>query len=649
MGREPTGAPRPELSQALQHNSLASTSGSQLKVAQNRYTQRTLDAIPVGAGYDTTVRRPEGFFITPDTAPSGLSVTRSRLVAPFLLILFGASAAALDRLVQPLTHAYSYTLVGLAHIQPGIFGKQVSVAIRPLFLLLALIFAMLVSGSLLRRLRMLTTTVLVFCLLTLTTDLLLTRLAVAGGAGPFGILGNTVAGLNGIIALAVGIFTNAALPPGVIVRTELKRPRHNLVLLVLAGLAAITAVWAIKEYWAGILTGIGRIPLLGGIASVTVIFFTVFPVLLYLVDLGRRRASRIDPATLPSVGIIVPARNEEGLIGDCIRAIDDAAASYPAPCSVYIIENGSGDQTYQEAASALAETRNIRGVLLRCEPRGKAYALNTGIRHVTQDIVLRIDADTLVTGNVLFGLLRHFDDPAVGGVSGMPLPRVQSSWICRMRALEVYYQVGFKRSGYNALDAIGVLPGALVAYRRYLVVKLNGFAEGVNGEDADMTVRVGRLGYRLVSDPTIRAYTEMPSTFAYLREQRMRWARGTYHMLARNRSGIVMMQGLRCVWMLPWAGFIMFRRLMVVPFGAAAVVLLLLSRVRTPPQEVAAGGAILLGVQLVQMAVCMLLVGDRRLIASIPSYLIFRLIVSFFALETLLSLTFDRAPASTRG
>ena len=191
--------------------------------------------------------------------------------------------------------------------------------------------------------------------------------------------------------------------------------------------------------------------------------------------------------------------------------------------------------------------------------KGKAYALNSASGMSAEEIVLRIDADTLVTRSVLFGLARHFGDPSVGGSSGMPLPRVQESWICRMRALEVYYQVGFKRAGYNAVDAIGVLPGALVAYRRDLLVKLNGFAEGVNGEDADMTVRVGRLGYRIVSDASVRAYTEMPTTFAYLREQRMRWARGTYHMLARNKSGIVMLQGLRCVWMLPWAGFIMFR------------------------------------------------------------------------------------------
>ena len=36
-----------------------------------------------------------------------------------------------------------------------------------------------------------------------------------------------------------------------------------------------------------------------------------------------------------------------------------------------------------------------------------------------------------------------------------------------------------------------------------------------------MTMRVGRLGYRIVSDRSVRAYTEMPSTFAYLREQQL--------------------------------------------------------------------------------------------------------------------------------
>src|SRR6266516_6819384 len=336
------------------------------------------------------------------------------------------------------------------------------------------------------------------------------------GPGPFGPLGNTIAGLDGIVALAIGVYTRAALPAGVVVRAERQRPHRDLALLGIVVAAAVLAVLLVKRHWGELLVLLSRAPLLGGIASALVVFFGLFPGMLYALNITRRCTRRGRHTMLFPVGIIVPARNEEGLIGDCVRAIDEAVADYPQACTVYVVENGSSDRTLEEARAAIREARHVRGVLLQCESKGKAFALNYGLRHVTEEIVLRIDADTLVTRSVLFGLIRHFGDPSVGGASGMPLPRVQESWICRMRALEVYYQVGFKRAGYNAVDAIGVLPGALVAYRHDLLVKLNGFAEGVNGEDADMTVRVGRLGYRIVSDASVQAYTEMPTTFGYL-------------------------------------------------------------------------------------------------------------------------------------
>ncbi len=599
------------------------------------------DVVPRGVGYDTTRERPEGFFITPDTAPAGLSVPRPWWVVPAFLALFAAFSAVVERWSLLLTHRYGHVLIALAAVPAGTFGKQASVAVRPFFIVLALLFATLTSGSVLRRARLLVTTLAAFSLLVLATDLALTRISLYGGPGPFGGIGNMVAGLDGVIALAVGVFAAAALPPGVVVRSERKRPWADVLHLVLLVAVGIAVTWSISHYWHNALAGTSRIPLLGGIASLIVIFFGIFPLVLYLLDMARRRPRRRRATGGPlPIGVIVPARNEAGLIGDCVRAIDRAAGGYPGRCTIYVIENGSSDATYEETRAAIARARYVRGVVLRCEPKGKAHALNVGLRHVTEDIVLRIDADTLVTQSVLHSLARPFGDPAVGGVSGMPLPRVQSSWICRMRAIEVYYQVGFKRTGYDAVDAIGVLPGALVAYRRSVLARLNGFAEGVNGEDADMTVRVGRLGYRIASDPSIRAYTEMPSTFAYLREQRMRWARGTYHMLARNKSGIVMRQGLRCVWMLPWAGFIMFRRLMILPFAATGVLLVALTHSSAPLRAIAAGGAITLGVQLIQMAVCMVVLGDFRLVADIPGYLVFRLIVSYFALETLFGLAF---------
>ena len=92
------------------------------------------------------------------------------------------------------------------------------------------------------------------------------------------------------------------------------------------------------------------------------------------------------------------------------------------------------------------------------------------------------------------------------------------------------------------------------------------------------------------------------------------------------------------------AGFIMFRRLMMLPFAAAGLLMIFIDHSAVPLQEISAGGAIFLGVQLIQMIVCMMTIGDPRLIFSIPGYLLFRLIVSFFALETLLGLAFNPRP-----
>jgi cellulose synthase/poly-beta-1,6-N-acetylglucosamine synthase-like glycosyltransferase len=210
-------------------------------------------------------------------------------------------------------------------------------------------------------------------------------------------------------------------------------------------------------------------------------------------------------------------------------------------------------------------------------------------------------------------------------------------WIERMRALEVHYGAAFKRSSQGAVDAIPVLPGATVAFRRDILVWLGGFSEGMLGEDSDITVRVGRLGYRIVSDPTINVFSEQPQSFRELREQRMRWSCGLFHMIGRNRSTISHLQGLRGVWTMPWACFVMFRKLMLIPFAVAAVGLILMDHSLFPIKEVTAAGAITLGAQLIEMAVVVTVLGGPSHIVNVPSYIVFRLIVTYFSLETLLT------------
>src|SRR5262249_23169725 len=148
----------------------------------------------------------------------------------------------------------------------------------------------------------------------------------------------------------------------------------------------------------------------------------------------------------PTFGFLVPAHNEEGRIGDCIRAIDDAAAEYPVRSVIYVVENGSDDDTYAEARAALDACDHADGVLLTSaidnKRRAKAHALNTGLAVAAEQVIVRVDADTFVSRALLRRIAPHFGDSSVGGVGAIPLPHKVTIWIERMRALEVYFGAG---------------------------------------------------------------------------------------------------------------------------------------------------------------------------------------------------------------
>jgi cellulose synthase/poly-beta-1,6-N-acetylglucosamine synthase-like glycosyltransferase len=114
------------------------------------------------------------------------------------------------------------------------------------------------------------------------------------------------------------------------------------------------------------------------------------------------------------------------------------------------------------------------------------------------------------------------------------------SWFHRLRALEALFQFRFSRLGQSLVDGIVVIPGTFTAFRRSPVTHAGGFAMGMNGEDADLTMQIGRLGYRVVVDPRIRSYEDVPRTIGEFLEQRTRWARAGFHVYARHvplRSG----------------------------------------------------------------------------------------------------------------
>ncbi len=175
-----------------------------------------------------------------------------------------------------------------------------------------------------------------------------------------------------------------------------------------------------------------------------------------------------------------------------------------------------------------------KGEIIACAHAGKSAALNAALARVKATIAVRIDADVVISRNAFRCLPRWFRDPTVGDVGGATFPRMARSWLHRMRLIECIFGYLFVRPSLVAIDALPCVPGTFQAFRPVPARAVGGMVMGMNGEDADLTLQLGRLGYRAVLDRDIVIHEDVPTTLSGYREQRTRWYRSGAHLFARH-------------------------------------------------------------------------------------------------------------------
>jgi hypothetical protein len=108
------------------------------------------------------------------------------------------------------------------------------------------------------------------------------------------------------------------------------------------------------------------------------------------------------------VDVVVPAQDEEALIGPCLRAV--LAGSTAMDLRIIVVANGCVDAT---AARAMAvPTAGQEVVVVETATAGKAGALNAADPHRRGCAVVYLDADTVLTPGSMGVLATALDDPA---------------------------------------------------------------------------------------------------------------------------------------------------------------------------------------------------------------------------------------------
>ncbi len=255
----------------------------------------------------------------------------------------------------------------------------------------------------------------------------------------------------------------------------------------------------------------------------------------------RRRRRPVFDTDSPLVSVVVPAYNEEKVIGHCVESI---LASNYRNFEVILVDDGSRDQTL----AVMKRYEGARHVKVVAKPNGgKAAALNAGFAVSKGEILLFVDADGIFTPQTIDRMLAAFTDPKVGAVCGNDAPVNLDRPLTQLMCLQTHVGTGMVRRALAELNCLPIVSGNSGAFRRAALEQAGPignapvtpeagpawvgreqgpFKEGFIGEDLELTWRIHRAGYRVAFAPTAVVLAEVPSTVRSLWRQRVRWARG---------------------------------------------------------------------------------------------------------------------------
>ena len=163
------------------------------------------------------------------------------------------------------------------------------------------------------------------------------------------------------------------------------------------------------------------------------------------------------PGGWPRVAVIIPAFNEEAVVAGAVRSA--LSGDYP-DLEVVIVDDGSSDRT-GEIAADLAEDPRVSAITMHPN-QGKPAALDAGIRAASSDLVVTVDADTVLARDAVRHLVRPLlDDPGLAAVAGPGAPKDASVSV-------VSPEVSSGSQASHSGDTARVLPpvASLLAKRR---------------------------------------------------------------------------------------------------------------------------------------------------------------------------------------
>ncbi|KMQ50211.1 Glycosyl transferase, group 2 family protein [Chitinispirillum alkaliphilum] len=248
--------------------------------------------------------------------------------------------------------------------------------------------------------------------------------------------------------------------------------------------------------------------------------YAIYPFLLIIFSRFFSKPVKTDEHFTPTVGVLVPAYNEENVIK---RKIDNILSiDYPAEkISVWVGSDCSSDKT-EEIVENYGDSRVH---LWRAPQRGgKTGVLNRLAPIIDSEIILFTDANTMHHADCLRAIVRNFADPQVGGVAGH-VEHITTSGEENAESLYRFFESKQKLMEGKIHSTISAF-GGFYALRKKLFAPIP--ANAYSNDDVLIPMSVVRRGYRVIYETEAVSEEDLAEKIAAEFSRRVRIGAGNF-------------------------------------------------------------------------------------------------------------------------
>ena len=221
-----------------------------------------------------------------------------------------------------------------------------------------------------------------------------------------------------------------------------------------------------------------------------------YGIIIYILSKLRKRTNVLSSTPdeqLPAVTLLVAAYNEADIIRTKIQ--NTLELDYPKnKLEIFFVTDGSTDQTPE----IVKEYPAIQ-LFHSFERKGKIHAVNRVMKSVKTPIVIFCDANTDLNREAIKYIVRHYQDPTIGGVAGEKriLSKDKDNASGSGEGLYWKYESFLKKKDAEVYSIVGAA-GELFSVRTDLFEEP---AENMIIEDFYLSMRITAKGYRFAYEP----------------------------------------------------------------------------------------------------------------------------------------------------